>query len=299
MLNGDATPLARIAPTSLVFGVWDSRDTQAKLPRVIASTVRAFNVRTLTRGAVYIPPVDYAELDVFTEEEKARAEGDNKNPLAKRGFVHVPASASHGGVIADGGIRRDATLGLAALRLLHAGKDEAGTLALRRYILGLALVSFTYNASGYLRQGCLLVGNPDKANDNELVEAYARGERKPCGVTHGAALSTPARRRRRSVSVGTGLSPSTKTRRRSTWPTAATRKRSRRKPGRPSEGDGGHRWGVASASRSVSSNRSAMGEGKWANQSGRLHHFGCSRLLSNRQLPGGTSDAGWTSRSRR
>ncbi|MGE3843720.1 MAG: type I-U CRISPR-associated protein Cas7, partial [Vicinamibacterales bacterium] len=78
--------------------------------------------------------------------------------------------------------------GLAALRLLHAGKDEARTLALRRYILGLALVSFTYNASGYLRQGCLLVANPDRSNDNEFVEVYPRGERKPCGATHDSAV---------------------------------------------------------------------------------------------------------------
>ena len=38
MQKGDPTPLAKIAPTSLVFGVWDSRDTQAKLPRLVAST---------------------------------------------------------------------------------------------------------------------------------------------------------------------------------------------------------------------------------------------------------------------
>src|SRR5438477_5931482 len=94
LLDGDATPLAKIAPTSLVFGVWDSRDTQAKMPRLIASTIRAFNVRKLRRGAVYTPSVDYAALEVFSEEEKAKAEGDNKNPLAKRGFVHVPASGT-------------------------------------------------------------------------------------------------------------------------------------------------------------------------------------------------------------
>lgn len=187
VLRGDATPLAKIAPTSLVFGVWDSRDTQAKLPRVIASTIRAFNVRNLTRGAVYIPPVNYAELDVFTEDEKAKAEGDNKNPLAKRGFVHVPASRAHGGVIAESGIRRDATLGLAALRLLHAGKDEAKTLALRRYILGLALVAFTHNPSGYLRQGCLLVLNPEQPR--EFVEVQTDGKRTPCGITHDDALN--------------------------------------------------------------------------------------------------------------
>jgi CRISPR-associated protein Csb1 len=189
VLKGDATPLAKIAPTSLVFGVWDSRDTQAKLPRLVASTIRAFNVRELRRGAVYVPPVDYAALDVFSEEEKAKAEGDNKNPLAKRGFVHVPASGTHGGVIAGGGVRRDATLGLAALHLLHAGKDEKMTLSLRRYILGLALVAFTYKPGGYLRQGCLLVLDPSKVKENEFVEVCASGERRPVTIAGDEALT--------------------------------------------------------------------------------------------------------------
>jgi CRISPR-associated protein Csb1 len=186
---GDAQPLAKIAPTSLVFGVWDSRDTQEKRPRLVSSTIRAFNVRELKRGAVYVPPMDYAALEVFSEEEKAKAEGDKKSPLAKRGFVHNPASGSHGGVIADGGVRRDATLGLAALRLLHAGKDKAKTFALRRYVLGLALVAFTYRPGGYLRQGCLLVHDPSKVKDNEFVEVYCSGERKPVTIPRDAALT--------------------------------------------------------------------------------------------------------------
>ncbi len=186
VLKGNAEPLAKIAPTSLVFGVWDSRDTQAKLPRLVASTIRAFNVRKLTRSAVYSPPLDYASLDIFSEEDKKKAEGDSKNPLSKRGFVNALASASHGGVIADGGIRRDATLGLAALRLLSAGKDEKKTLALRRYILGLALTAVTHNPSNYLRQGCLLVLDPDQPR--EFMEVYPSGERKPAAITHEAAL---------------------------------------------------------------------------------------------------------------
>lgn len=182
VLKGDATKMAKIAPTSLVFGVWDSRDTQAKLPRLLASTIRAFDVRELKRSAQYNPPLDYASLDVFSEEDKEKAEGDPKNPLAKRGFVHVPASASHGGVIADGGIRRDAALGLAALRLLTAGKDAERTLALRRYVLGLALTAFTRNPSGYLRQGCLLVLDPDKPR--EFVEVFPTGKRNPVEIDH-------------------------------------------------------------------------------------------------------------------
>ncbi|VTR99194.1 type I-G CRISPR-associated RAMP protein Csb1/Cas7g [Tuwongella immobilis] len=187
VLRGDATPMAKIAPTSLVFGVWDSRDTQAKLPRLVASTIRAFEVRKLTRGAVYTPPLDYAAQDVFSEEEKAKAEGDSKNPLAKRGFVHVPASGSHGGVIADGGVRRDATLSLAALRMLHAGTNADQSLMLRRYILGLALVALTAPPESYLRQGCMLVKNP--AGEHEFVEVMPSGEQVDCKMTHADALA--------------------------------------------------------------------------------------------------------------
>jgi CRISPR-associated protein Csb1 len=103
------------------------------------------------------------------------------------GGIHVPATGSPGGVIADGGIRRDATLGLAALRRLHAAKDDKRTLALRRYILGLALTAFTYNASGYLRQGCLLVLDPSKPP--EFVEVLPTGERNPATITHDSALA--------------------------------------------------------------------------------------------------------------
>jgi hypothetical protein len=111
-----------------------------------------------------------------------------KDAYAERGFIHVPASGSHGGVIATGGIRRDATLGLAALRQLSVGDDKEKTLALRRYVLGLALTAFTYNPSGYLRQGCLLVLDPSKAKEREFVEVHPTGERKPAAITHDAAL---------------------------------------------------------------------------------------------------------------
>ena len=187
VLMGNAEPLARIAPTSLVFGVWDSRDTQAKLPRLVSSTVRAFDVRQLTRGAVYTPPVNYSELDVFSEKEKEKAEGDKKSPLAKRGFVHNPASGTHGGVIAMGGVRRDATLSLAALQQIKAGGDADKTLALRRYILGLSSVALTANTSAYLRQGCNLVLDPGKPS--EFVEVYRDGRREATDMLHTDALA--------------------------------------------------------------------------------------------------------------
>ncbi|HEY7327581.1 MAG TPA: type I-U CRISPR-associated RAMP protein Csb1/Cas7u [Gemmataceae bacterium] len=181
--NGNAEPLAKIAPTSLVFGVWDSRDTQAKLPRLIISTVRAFDVRKLTRSAQYVPAAEYVANGLLPEPE-AKAERD---AYAERGFVHVPSTGTPGGVIATGGIRRDAVLSLAALRLLAAGRDQQKTTRLHRYILGLALTAFTHTPSGYLRQGCLLVADPDKAR--QFTEVYGDGRRVPADVTHEDALA--------------------------------------------------------------------------------------------------------------
>src|SRR3972149_7930207 len=58
--RGDATAIAKLAPTSLVFGVWDSRGAQAKVPRIVQSVIRAWDVDALTRSAQYNPPADYA-----------------------------------------------------------------------------------------------------------------------------------------------------------------------------------------------------------------------------------------------
>ncbi len=183
VLKGDAEPLAKIAPTSLVFGVWDSRDTQAKLPRLVASTIRAFDVRKLTRSAVFVPAVEYVKNELLPDAAELKI---SEKVYGERGFTHVPASGSHGGIIASGGIRRDATLSLAALRLL-ASKGPDKTQALRRYILGLAVVAFTYPPSGYLRQGCNLVLDPDQPRLFE--EVYGDGRRMPANITHDDALA--------------------------------------------------------------------------------------------------------------
>lgn len=183
VLKGNAEPLAKIAPTSLVFGVWDSRDTQAKLPRLVASTIRAFDVKRLRRSAQFNPATEYI-ADKLLEETTDKP---TKDAYAERGFVHVPATGSHGGVIATGGVRRDATLSLAALRLLSAGTDEKKTLALRRYVLGLSLVAFTATASTYLRQGCNLVPDVDKPREFTLVNSD--GTRDVQRLLHADALA--------------------------------------------------------------------------------------------------------------
>src|SRR5258708_3887415 len=145
--SATTSTIAKLAPTSLVFGVWDSRDTQAKLPRIVQSVVRAWDVEVLSRSAQYNPALDYAALEVFSEEDKQKAEGRAESPLAQRGFVHVPAVGAHGGVVARGPIQRELTVNLVALRRL---KGE-NSVTLRRYILGLALVVATEPVDGFLR----------------------------------------------------------------------------------------------------------------------------------------------------
>ena len=177
---GDASAIAKIAPTSLVFGAWDSRDTQAKLPRVVQAVIRAWDADPIHRSAQYVPPVDYAALEVFSDEEKKKAEGDKKSPLAQRGFVHVPAVDQHGGIVVRGNIYRDVTVNLVALRQIGG---ENG-VALRQYILGLALVAAVEMQDGFLRQGCLLTLDPDETLTWMVVERS--GRRTPVKLEEGA-----------------------------------------------------------------------------------------------------------------
>jgi CRISPR-associated protein Csb1 len=179
--NNDASAIAKLAPTSLVFGVWDSRDTQAKLPRIVQSVIRAWDIDVLKRSAQYNPALDYAALEVFSEEDKQQAEGNAKSPLAQRGFVHVPATGAPGGIIARGPIVRDVTVNLIALRRLTGDNAEA----LRRYILGLSLVAAAEPVDAFLRQGCLLV--PDEKTSSEWVLVSRKGSREPVSLTEASA----------------------------------------------------------------------------------------------------------------
>jgi len=174
--DGNAEPMARIAPTSIVFGAWDSRATQAKLPRIVRSVIRAYNVRELTRSALFEPPLHYVDEGVLSEELD-KGEGE-KNPLSQEGFRHSPARA-HGGIKVLGEIRRDASLSLVAVRALGVKPKEGEKpeqthtrqLKLRRYILGLALVAFTHRDFSQLdlREGCLLRPDPDCSTEWRVV----------------------------------------------------------------------------------------------------------------------------------
>jgi CRISPR-associated protein Csb1 len=187
--QGHAQKLAKIAPTSLVFGVWDSRDTGTKIPRLVESTIRAYGVQRLTRSAQYFSVLEKEEISEMGLDELGDA-------LSEQGLLDSPATGAPGGVIAKDGIRREALLNLAALRALGASDSEASR-KLQRYILGLALVAFIAPTQLYLRQGCVLVaaaGKPavkkavlrnGERNDLTLTEEQATAYAKACAKDFG------------------------------------------------------------------------------------------------------------------
>lgn len=151
--TGNAEQLARIAPTSIVFGVWDSRGTGVKLPRIINATIFADNVQALTRSAQFTPTIHNFAVDEDDNPMDAEAakEVSRVSPKARgeKGWNYVPATGYPGGVRAQR-IRRECRLHLTPLRSL-------GDEKLQRYLLSLALVAVTYPVPGYLRQGCDLI----------------------------------------------------------------------------------------------------------------------------------------------
>lgn len=172
----DATVLAKLAPTSLVFGVWDSRDTQVKLPRLVGSTIRAYKVEKLTRSAQFFAATEKEDIKDLASQDF----------LSSVGLDDAPAGRTDGGVIAQGGIRREAVLNLVALRAL-TGPDSDASRKLQRYVLGLALVALLARSERFLRQGCLLVPRDGIHAEAKVVDRT--GVRNPLDVTEESALA--------------------------------------------------------------------------------------------------------------
>ena len=111
--------------------------------------------------------------------------------MSEQGLSHAPAAWTHGGIrVREGGeIRRDVALNLEAIRALGAAASQAGdgTLKLRRYILGLSLVSFTAPQESLLREGCQLVPDIDCPAEWRLV--HHDGSREPFRLSHEEALA--------------------------------------------------------------------------------------------------------------
>lgn len=190
--KGNAAPLAALAPTSLLFGVWDSRgESKEKRPRLVRSIIRAWDVEIL-HSAAQFNSVWKALSEEQKEELKKEAKA-KKIKLSVKGFADAPATFRTdknqfiygapnpearvlGGVLAKGSVERDVTINLVALRGIR-GKDAQETIEVQKYLLGLALLAATADIELFLREGCLL----SCPNDDTWIKVPRRGE--PIGVS--------------------------------------------------------------------------------------------------------------------
>lgn len=197
--RGDAGPLCALAPTSLVFGFWDSRGGSGeKHPRLVRSVVRAWNVQTLHAAAQFNSV--WKALNEAQQKELARAK---KTKLSEKGFADAPstfrktkvsqyldgapnpAARVLGGVLASGQIERDVTVNLVALRAIN-GADGEKTKDVRRYLLALTLIAATAEIDLFFREGCHL----RYADDDRWNAIPRRGEIKPVDLSSQDAQKT-------------------------------------------------------------------------------------------------------------
>lgn len=171
--RGDAGPLCALAPTSLVFGVWDSRGGSGeKRPRLVRSVIRAWGVDVLHAAAQFNSvwkALDESQQEALEKEAKA-----NKVKLSEKGLKDAPAvfkaktklpkyvdgapnpeARVLGGVLVRDRIEREVTVNLLALRNIR-GATPDDTVRIRNYLLGLALVAATQEIELFLREGCHL-----------------------------------------------------------------------------------------------------------------------------------------------
>ena len=194
--RGNAVPLCQIAPTSLVFGFWDSRGgSNEKRPRLVRSIIRAWDVETLHAAAQF-----NSVWKMLNEEDQCLLKRAEKEKGSKErsavGLADTPAifrtdEVDHflngaanpearvlGGVCVNGSIEREVTINLVALRNL-GGATEDETKSVRRYLLALTLIAATADMDLYFREGCHLRYADEK---NHWTEVYRRGEPKSCEI---------------------------------------------------------------------------------------------------------------------
>ena len=206
--QGDAGPLCRLAPTSLLFGVWDSRGGSGeKRPRLVRSIIRAWDVQPLFAAAQFNSI--WKALDLEQQAALEKEATTKKTKLSSKGLADAPATFRKvsqaatqqmkefrngspnperrilGGVLTNGRIEREITINLVALRAIHgAGKDD--TKNIRQYLLSLALIAATADIDLYLREGCHL-----RYADEKAWEAVPRrGATTPVDLTSETAQTT-------------------------------------------------------------------------------------------------------------
>jgi len=182
-VRGDFTSLAKINPTALLLGIWDSRSNGVKVARVLGFTVDANRVSIVRdRAAQYrasIDPETKAMMHMQHLNDEDSSEKKARTKLSEEGFNDVPSFTENlGGCLADEIVRRG------ILNLILLRKYDG---ALQQYLLGLGLVMLTYPLDHDYRSGTLLVQDPERPAKLDIV--YRSGKREPIQIAHEKALA--------------------------------------------------------------------------------------------------------------
>ena len=172
--SGDPVPMARIAPTSLVYGAWDSRDTLVGIPRAVRSEIRAYDVSVFTRSAQYSGT--FAQ-DVLGLNDREWETG------SAVGLAPTPAVDRPGGIVVRGAIVQSASI---LLNVLRKYRTADASDVLPAYLLGLALGALVTTGREYhLRSGCALV----PAAPGQWQSVSSTGQRQAIEISSDAILS--------------------------------------------------------------------------------------------------------------
>ena len=183
-------------PTSLVFGVWDSRGgTSEKRPRLVRAIIRAWDVEPLHAAAQFNSL--WKGLNENQQAELTNEATKQKKKLSEKGLADAPAvfktktklpkylpdgtpnpaARVLGGVLAKDRIEREVTVNLVALRGLR-GKTDDETNHIRKYVLGLSLLAATTEIPLFLREGC----NLRYAGEDDGIQVPRRGDPTPVNL---------------------------------------------------------------------------------------------------------------------
>lgn len=159
--GGNALPLLRLMPTSVLFGFWDSRDLGTKHARILLSRIDAFDVMPCQKHSIYSGMYSQEEArNLLPDAEATKADNEI---LSGRGYTNAIGSGL-GGVLVDGGITRTSILSFTDIARIHcmdgSNFDVVKTNAARRYLFALGVLAEAFQremGSYHLRSGCELI----------------------------------------------------------------------------------------------------------------------------------------------
>lgn len=191
--------LASFSAMSCLGGYWDSRGSGIRAPRLVQSSVVAYDVTEARHGFSYKPAFSYEGLGLSGTKTQ------NNESKSAEGFGHHSSRANLGGVHVGEHTKivRMTTFNLSVLRAWN--ENPVNTKAVE-YLYALGLVALSMPIRQAYRQGCLLVrregtelrsevrcytgGSVPMSIDHDDAKKYAAKMAKSVGITGETIMMT-------------------------------------------------------------------------------------------------------------